>query len=123
VAKGGSFSPLLHQIPAVAPGVILVFLLFALVGVGVGSLITNQVAALVVVLGWFLVVENIISGIWSGTVKWLPTGAAAAAASVTRGRTNGAPLLAWWQGSLLILAYGLVFAAVGSAVLTQRDIS
>jgi ABC-type transport system involved in multi-copper enzyme maturation permease subunit len=122
VAKGGSFSPLIHQIPAVAPGLILVFVLFALVGVGVGSLITNQVAALIVVLGWFLVVENIIAGIWPGTTKWLPTGAAAAAASVTQGRMN-VTLLAWWQGSLLILAYGLVFAAIGSAVLTQRDIS
>jgi hypothetical protein len=123
VAKGGTFSPLLHQIPAVAPGVILVFVLFALVGVGVGSLITNQVAALIVVLGWFLVVENIIAGIWPGTTKWLPTGAAAAAASVTEGRMNDVALLAWWQGSLLILAYALVFAAVGSAVLTQRDIT
>ena len=36
---------------------------------------------------------------------------------------NDVALLAWWQGSLLILAYALVFAAVGSAVLTQRDIT
>jgi len=123
VAKGGSFSPLIHQIPAVAPGVILVFALCGLVGVGVGSLITNQVAALIVVLGWFLIVENIISGIWPGTTKWLPTGAAAAAASVTERGRNDVLLLQWWQGSLLILAYALVFAAVGSAVLTQRDIT
>ncbi len=121
--KGGSFSALLHQVPAVAPGIILVYVLFALVGVGVGSLLTNQIAAIIVVLGWFLVVENIISGIWSGTTKWLPTGAAAAAASVTAGGNRGAVLFAWWQGSLLILAYGLIFAAVGSAVLTQRDIT
>jgi ABC-2 type transport system permease protein len=122
VAKGGSFSPLLHQIPAVAPGVILVFVLCGLVGVGVGSLITNQVAALIVVLGWFLVVENIISGIWPSTTKWLPSGAASAAASVTvRGRNVN--LLPWWQGSLLLLAYALVFAVVGSGVLTQRDIT
>jgi ABC-type transport system involved in multi-copper enzyme maturation permease subunit len=122
VAKGGSFSPLLHQVPAVAPGVILVFVLFALLGVGVGSLITNQVAALIVILGWFLVVQSIISGIWPGTTKWLPTGAAAAAASVTQRRMD-VTLFAWWQGSLLILAYGLVFAAVGSFVLTRRDIT
>ncbi len=32
-------------------------------------------------------------------------------------------LFSWWQGSLLILAYGLIFAVVGSAVLTQRDIT
>ena len=61
-AKGGSFSDLVHQIPAVAPGMILVFALFALLGVGVGSLLTNQVAAIIVVLGWFLIVEGILVG-------------------------------------------------------------
>jgi hypothetical protein len=122
-AKGGSFSALLHQVPAVAPGMILVFVLFALLGVGVGSLLTNQVAALVVSLGWFLVVENIIEAIWGGTTKWLPSGAAEAAASVTQNRASGVVLFQWWQGSLLILAYGLFFAVVGSAVLARRDIT
>ncbi len=122
-AKGGSFSALTNQIGAVAPGMILVFVLFALLGVGVGSLITNQVAALIVCLGWFLIVENIIEGIWNGTTKWLPSGAAAAAANVTAGRNADIGLFSWWQGSLLILAYGLVFAIVGSAVLTRRDIT
>ena len=122
-AKGGSFSALVHQVPAVAPGMILVFVLFALLGVGVGSLITNQVAALIVCLGWFLVVENIIGAIWNGTVRWLPSGAAEAAASVTQNRLSGVFLLQWWQGSLLILAYGLFFAVVGSLVLARRDIT
>jgi hypothetical protein len=122
-AKGGSFSSVLHQVPAVAPGVILVFVLMGLLGVGVGSLLTNQVAALVVCLGWFLIVQSIISGIWSGTTRWLPSGAAQAAASVTRGRGNDVILFSWWQGTLLILAYGLVFALIGSAVLTRRDIT
>jgi len=122
-AKGGSFSALLHQVPAVAPGMILVFVLFSLLGVGVGSLLTNQVAALIVALGWFLIVENIIEAIWSGTTKWLPSGAAEAAASVTHNRGDGVVLFQWWQGSLLILAYGLVFAVVGSAVLARRDIT
>ncbi len=122
-AEGGSFSALIHQVPAVAPGMLLVFVLFSLLGVGVGSLLTNQVAALIVCLGWFLVVENIIEGIWNGTTKWLPSGAAAAAANVTAGRGVNVGLFTWWQGSLLILAYGLFFAAVGSAVLTRRDIT
>jgi len=122
-AKGGSFTALVHQGPAVAPGMILVFVLFALLGVGVGSLITNQVAALIVCLGWFLILQNIVEGIWNGTAKWLPSGAAAAAANVTAGRDSSFGLLHWWQGSLLILAYGLVFAVVGSVVLARRDIT
>ncbi len=63
-AEGGSFSSLAGQLGAVAPGLILVFALFALLGVGVGSLVTNQVAAIIVCLGWFLIVENIIEAIW-----------------------------------------------------------
>jgi ABC-2 type transport system permease protein len=122
-AKGGSFGDLLHQVPAVAPGMILVFVLMGLLGVGVGSLLTNQVAALIVALGWFLIVENIIGGIWSGTTRWLPSGAAMAAASVSQGRASDITLFSWWQGSLLILLYGLAFAIVGSLVMARRDIT
>ena len=58
--QGGSFSALVRQIPAVAPGMILVFALFAILGVGVGSLLTNQVAAIIVCLGWFIILEGIL---------------------------------------------------------------
>jgi len=123
VAQGGSFSSLAHQLPAVAPGMILVFALFAILGVGVGSVLTNQVAALVVSLGWFLIVENILVGLLHGTGRWVPTGAAEAASNLTRGEASGIFLFNWWQGALLMLAYGMVFAVVGSLILTRRDIT
>jgi ABC-2 type transport system permease protein len=122
-ADGGSFSDLLRQVPAVAPGMLLVYALFGILGVGVGSLLTNQVAAIIVCLGWFLILEQIIIGIWNGTSKWLPSGAASAAANVTRGRGNDFGLFSWWQGGLLILAYGLIIAAIGSAIMSRRDIT
>ena len=53
---------LVRQIPAVVPGFVLVFVLFAILGVGVGSIITNQVAAIIIVLGWFLILEGILTG-------------------------------------------------------------
>ena len=55
--------------------------------------------------------------------RWVPTGAATAAANLTRGRGADFGLFNWWQGTLLMLAYGLVFAAVGSIILTRRDIT
>jgi ABC-2 type transport system permease protein len=122
-AKGGSFSAMAHQIGAVLPGMVLVYALFAVVGVGLGSLLTNQVAAIVVCLGWFLILENIIGGIWTGTVRWLPGGVARAAANVSGGSNQPVGLFSWWQGSLLILLYGMAFAALGSLVLTKRDIT
>ena len=85
-AQGGSFSSLVRQIPAVAPGMILVFALFAILGVGVGSVLTNQVAAIIVVLGWFIILEGILVGLVHGAGSWVPTGAATAASNLTRGR-------------------------------------
>jgi ABC-2 type transport system permease protein len=122
-ADGGSFSNMLRQVPAVLPGMLLVFALFGLLGVGVGSVLTNQVAAIIVCLGWFLILEQIIVGIWHGTARWVPSGAASAAANVTRGRGDNFGLFTWWQGALLMLFYGLVFAAIGSLILTERDIT
>ena len=122
-ARGGSFSDMVHQIPAVAPGFILVFALFAVLGVGVGSVLTNQVAAIIVVLGWFIILEGILVALVHSAFKWVPTGAAQAAANLTRNRADDFVLFTWWQGALLMLFYGLAFAAIGSLLLTRRDIT
>jgi ABC-type transport system involved in multi-copper enzyme maturation permease subunit len=122
-AKGGSFSDMVHQIPSVAPGMILVFALFGILGVGVGSVLTNQIAAIIVCLGWFLILEQIIVALWHGTARWVPSGAASAASNLTRGRGADFGLFNAWQGALLMLLYGLVFAVVGSVILTRRDIT
>lgn len=122
-AEGGSFAALARQVPAVAPGVVLVFALFAVLGVGVGSLLTNQVAAIIVSLGWFLVLEGILIALVHGAARWVPSGAAEAAADVTRGQGHLYGLFTWWQGALLLLLYGAVFAAAGAAVLARRDIT
>ena len=125
VARGGSFTDLVRQIPAVAPGFILVFALFAILGVGIGSILTNQVAAITTALGWFVIAETILVGLVHSAYRWTPTGAGAAASSLSRGNRNGDEFLLfnWWQGTLLMLAYGLGFAVIGSLVLTRRDIS
>ena len=129
VARGGSFSAMLHQLPSVAPGMILVFALFAILGVGIGSLLTNQVAAIIVVLGWFILLEGILVSLVTSAEKWVPTGAALAASNLTRGQgggNNGGEvfhLFNQWQGTLLMLGYGILFAAIGSYFLTRRDIT
>jgi ABC-2 type transport system permease protein len=122
-ADGGSFSALAHQIPDVAPGMILVFALFAILGVGVGSVLTNQVAAIIVSLGWFIILEGILVSLVHGAARWVPTGAATAASNLTRGQGSDFGLFNWWQGTLLMLAYGLIFAIIGSVILTRRDIT
>jgi len=124
-ARGGSFSGLVHQIPAVAPGYILVFALFSILGAGIGSILTNQVAAIMVSLGWFIILQGILTSLVHSAFKWVPTGAAAAAANLSRNGGNGPQitLFTWWQGGLLMLGYGLLFAGIGSLLLTSRDIT
>jgi len=130
VARGGSFSAMLGQVPAVLPGMILTFALFAILGVGVGSILTNQIAAICVSLGWFLIGELILVHLLNSAYKWVPSGAATAVANVSgmsgggRG-DNSSPLQTfnWWQGGLLLLAYGLVFAGIGSYIITRRDVT
>jgi ABC-type transport system involved in multi-copper enzyme maturation permease subunit len=123
VIDGGSFTSMFGQIPSVAPGMILVFALFAVLGVGVGSVLTNQIAAIVVCLGWFIILEGILVALVNSAEKWVPTGAATAAANLTRGQGVHYGLFSPWEGALLVLGYGLGFAAIGSFMLTRRDIT
>ena len=44
----------------------------------------------------------------------------------SNGATNGGieqQLLPWWGGALVLVAYGLVFAALGALLTTRRDIT
>ncbi len=124
--RHGSVSSFLDQFPAVVPGLLGVMILYAILGVGVGSWLTNQVAALIATLGWFLLGETLIGALLdalhAGLGRWLPESSAAALANHTA-RTASTGLLPWWGGGLMLLGYGVVFALIGSLVMTRRDIT
>ena len=54
----------------------------------------------------------------SAVYKWLPGGASSALTAVTQ----GPHLLNQWQGGLLLLAYGLAFAVLGTLLAVRRDV-
>lgn len=100
--------------------------LYGGLGVAVGAVFRNQVAALVVALMYMLALEPAFSAIMDALdhpayARYLP-GAAAAAMTGENGDTGGSDLLAPWGGALLMAAYVLVFLAVGSRVM-QRDVA
>lgn len=108
-------------------GGIVVVAIYGIIGVGVGALLRNQVAAVVGIVIYLFVAEPILSVI--PTVQkaypYLPGGAASA---VTQSpdptqQNPGVDLLEPWQGGLLLLAYGLVFAVLGWLLTTRRDVS
>lgn len=94
--------------------------LYALVGVGVGSVVRNQVAAIVGSLVWLFVLEGPLVGLVPRVGRWFPGGAAAALSAAA---TVDGGLLPMWGGALLFTAYGLVFAAVGTALMVARDVA
>jgi ABC-2 type transport system permease protein len=101
-------------------GAVLAAGLCGLVGVGVAALVRNQVAALVGVAVWVLVVEGLLMSLLnapSSMAKWLPSAAAAAL-------TNpGGAHLSRFAGALLLAAYALALAAAGTRLVVRRDIT
>jgi ABC-2 type transport system permease protein len=114
--------------------IVLAMALWAIIGVGVGALIPNQVAAIVVVLAFTQFIEPILRTVaavvdWAAQVgSYLPGAAgdtlAGASIFTAMGMAAGdAPALEWWHGGLLLLAYALVATIIGYAVSWRRDVT
>jgi hypothetical protein len=128
VAEGGSVSALLHQAGAVLPGLLGCFVLFTLFGLGFGTLVRNQVAGVLLTVGITLVIEGVLVAVFSHllhiNLNWLPSPAADALSGGIFGmRGQGFVLLAWWQGGLALLAWGVVPAVIGYFTTLRRDVT
>ena len=118
---------------ALAGRTVLAMALWAVVGVGIGSLIQNQVAAIVVVLAFTQFIEPILrfgATIWDWTAavgRFLPGAASDAlvGASIYTafGMSGTVEPLEWWQGGLVLLAIAAVAATAGYLTAWRRDIT
>jgi hypothetical protein len=90
--------------------------LFAVLGVGLGSLVRNQTLAVAVALAWFAVVEHTLVNLAPGVGRWLP---AAAGQAIVRTPLDG--LLSPLAGVALLTAYGVAIAVAGIRVAATRD--
>lgn len=102
---------------------------WALVGVGFGTVLTNQVAAIVVLLVFTQFVEPLLRILLAQfdatqTVsKFLPGAAGEAIAGSSLYVSSGlAELLTAWQGVLVLLGYAVVFLVIGRLTTFRRDI-
>ena len=98
----------------------LALVIYAVIGVGIGALLRNQVGAIVGSLVYLFVVETVIRQIpaTSGAYKWMPGGALEALTATFA----GPDLLESWQGGLLLLGYGLLAAFLGTMLAVRRDV-
>lgn len=109
---------------------LLVLAVWALIGLGIGILIPNQVAALIIAVGVAWIVEPIVSfglSFWDWgaqhIVQYLPTQATASAINTIDALAEGAARLPWWGGALTLLAYAAVLAGLGIWRAVREDVS
>lgn len=110
------------------------FVLWVLLGIGVGTLVRNQVAAVVGVLAFTQFIEPIlrtvgafVEGLDEAT-QYLPGAASDALVGVSiftsLGGENASGLgLEWWAGGLVLLAYATLFLLLGNLFSWRRDVS
>ena len=105
--------------------------LWALIGLGVGILIPNMVAALLVGIGFAWIVEPIVSVALSfndfardNVVKFLPSQATNAMVDpVTMSGPGMVEPLSWWVAALVLTAYATVLAGLGVLRAAKQDVA
>jgi ABC-2 type transport system permease protein len=125
-AKGGTFHLSAGTWRTLGGGVAASAALAA-IGVGVGALVRNLVAAVAAALAWVAVVEGIAGQlIGSGLARWLPFSASEsldrAGVTSASGLVPGG-LLPQWGGGLVLLGYAALFAAAALLITLKRDVT
>jgi ABC-2 type transport system permease protein len=92
---------------------------FAVVGVGVGALITNLSAAVASALAWLALVEGIVGEVLGRGARWLPF----ALGEALVGLPNSADRPQVWQAGLVLATYSVIFVAAGVGATLRRDIT
>jgi hypothetical protein len=102
------------------PGIVL----WCVIGVSLGMLLRNQVAAVLVAVGYVLLIDP-LAALALRQLKATPYDQylLGSASSALVGSSTGVQLLAWWAGGLLMLAYAVVIALGAWAVTTRRDVT
>jgi ABC-2 type transport system permease protein len=108
---------------------LLVLGLWALIGLGIGILIPNQVAALLIGIGVAWIVEpiaGVLLGLWDWgsehVVQFLPTQATNAIVNAVQD-ASGSARLEWWGGALVLATYAALLAGFGIWRTTRADIT
>jgi ABC-2 type transport system permease protein len=92
--------------------------LWGALGSAFGSVLPNQVGAIVVALLWLLIIEHILTGLLPEIAPYTPGGAA-------RGlmRIDGEDVLPMWSAAAVTLGYVAAFAGIGARLVIRRDVT
>ncbi len=110
---------------------LLVLGLWALIGLGIGILIPNQIAALFIAIGVAWIVEPLLSFLFAtqdwgrGIAKFFPSSATVAVLGAAPQTADGGavPVFEWWGAALVLVAYAAIMAVVGTLLTLRRDVT
>lgn len=86
-------------------------------GVGVSAAVPNQLGAVLVVIGWSMVVEQLVSGLLPDLAPWLPL------SGVSTALTGDNPEIGAATGVIMGLGYMVLLAGLGIQVARSRDVA
>lgn len=115
-----------------AAGHVLAAALLAAIGVGIGALVRSQLAAVIGVFGWAVVVESLVGGLYHSVQPYLPYTAATtlsgsvlsgAAFGPAHGAASSAAPLPFAAAVALLAAIALALAAIAARTTVEKDVS
>ena len=95
---------------------------YGVIGVALGALIRNQVAAVVAVLVWMLAVEYIVIPTWPVVGRWLPLGVSTSLLQLAPSMGLEGKLLPAGVAALVLVVYTLGAVAAASRITPRRDV-
>lgn len=111
------------QVLQVLLGAMLVMVLYGPIGIAVGALVKNQIAAVVGALAFTFIVEQLLIALLPDVGRWTPGGASSAVLQLGDLVTTRGDLLPVWGGVLVLLAYAAVLSAIAARLTLRRDLT
>ena len=110
------------RVIGIGAGAVALTALLTLFGFGVGVIVRNQVAAIVILLGLLFVVDPLIASFVGVLGKWTLQGLSASLTGGQSGGNNPPHLFSPVVSGIVLLGYGALLASIGWAVTARRDV-